>query len=226
MDYQKSGLFLQNRRKERNLTQKELAELIGVSDKTISKWECGKGIPDLEMLSELCKCLKITVNDYVSGQVIESSSYSAAAEENIMKLLEENKTNGKKGMYIQIICGVLVALMGILLLLVTNFGLTWAAAAWYLDPMTLGIELICLAACLLISGNLTKGRTEIIAFCRKAIIPLGGFLTLFQIANALNAQIDAAAAYGAVAVGTLPLLYALGIYMILLVIQREFRRGL
>lgn len=220
MNYQKSGLLLQARRKDLNLTQKELADRIGVSDKTISKWECGKGLPDLEILSELCRVLGITVNDYVSGEIITSDAYSAAAEETIMKLLEENETNGKKGLFVQIVCGILAAVLGIFLLLITNFGVTWKTGAWYLDPLTLGIEFLCLAACLLLSGKLAKGETEIVAFCTKAAIPVGSFLSVFQIANALNSSMDALAAYGAVAVGCLPLLYALGITVLLLIIAK------
>lgn len=216
MDYHKSGLFLQSRRKELSLTQRELAETIGVSDKTISKWECGKGIPDLEMLSELCKCLKITVNDYVSGEIVASGSYSMTAEENMMKLLVENKTKEKKGFWIQIICGLLLFIMGILLFLVTNFGFTWNEAAWFLDPMMFCIEIICLVAGVLISGNFAKGMDSILAFCRKAIIPLGAFLTVFQIANVLSWSVNAISAYSTIAIGCLPLLYALGIYIILL----------
>ena len=62
------GKFIANCRKEQKLTQEELAEKLGITAKAVSKWECGKGLPDPSIMLELCKILKITVNDLLSGE--------------------------------------------------------------------------------------------------------------------------------------------------------------
>ena len=83
------GQFMQEMRKKKGLTQKELAELIGVSDKTISKWETGKGTPDTSMLVPISEAFNITVNELLSGELIPPENYHVKAEETIMALVKE-----------------------------------------------------------------------------------------------------------------------------------------
>ena len=68
MNQEKIGQFIADTRKQSGLTQKELAERMGISDKTISKWECGNGIPDITYLESLCEALNINVNELLSGK--------------------------------------------------------------------------------------------------------------------------------------------------------------
>lgn len=68
MDQVKIGKFIATIRKENNITQKQLAEKLGVSDKAVSKWECGKSMPDNGLLLNLCKELNINVNELLSGE--------------------------------------------------------------------------------------------------------------------------------------------------------------
>ena len=68
MDQTRIGTFIAVLRKEKGLTQKELAEQIGISDKTVSKWETGNGMPDIAYLSPLCEVLDINVNELLSGE--------------------------------------------------------------------------------------------------------------------------------------------------------------
>ena len=75
MNLQKNGNFIAEMRKIQNLTQKQLAEQIGVSDKTVSKWECGKGFPDVDIMLPLCQCLKININELISGESILPEEY-------------------------------------------------------------------------------------------------------------------------------------------------------
>ena len=97
MDQEKIGKFILEIRKQNGMTQKELAEQIGVSDKTISKWECGNSIPDITYLEALCNSLEISVNELLSGQCLSGESYSEKAEENIMALMKENESNRRSG---------------------------------------------------------------------------------------------------------------------------------
>ena len=101
MDQIKIGKFIAEMRKEQNLTQVDLAEQLGISNKTISKWECGNGMPDYAVIDELCAILKINVNELLSGERLPSQDYNKKAEENIMSLMQENNEiykNEKKEM--------------------------------------------------------------------------------------------------------------------------------
>lgn len=83
------GKFIAKMRKQQNLTQRELADILNISDKTVSKWECGNGMPELSLMLPLCKTLKITLNELFSGQIITDADYKNKAEENIIKLIKE-----------------------------------------------------------------------------------------------------------------------------------------
>ncbi len=74
MDYNKIGNFIMNERKLKKLTQAKLAEKLFVSEKTISKWENGKGLPDTNVLPKLCEIFNVTLNEILSGERIESNN--------------------------------------------------------------------------------------------------------------------------------------------------------
>lgn len=78
-------------RKEQSLTQSELAEMLNISNKTISKWECGNGMPELSLLIPLCQILKINLNELFSGEKLTNSNYLEKAEENIYALIKESE---------------------------------------------------------------------------------------------------------------------------------------
>ena len=91
MDQVKIGKFIADLRREREMTQKELAEQVGVSDKAVSKWECGNGMPEISILMPLCQTLQVNVNELLSGERLSNDNYSEKAEENIMHLIQENE---------------------------------------------------------------------------------------------------------------------------------------
>lgn len=96
MDQIKIGKFIAEMRKEQNLTQIDLAEQLGISNKTISKWECGNGMPDYAVMESLCNILKINVNELLSGERLPSKDYNKKAEENMMSLMQESSENYKR----------------------------------------------------------------------------------------------------------------------------------
>ena len=106
MDQIQIGQFIAERRKEQNLTQRQLADALSISDKTVSKWECGKGLPEVSLMLPLCQTLHITVNDLLSGERVSEDAYQKKAEDNMMELMRENEENRKK-MALSIICGVI-----------------------------------------------------------------------------------------------------------------------
>lgn len=109
MDQIKIGKFIAAARKAHGMTQKQLAERLLISDKTVSKWERGKGLPEVGLMLPLCELLEITVNDLLSGEKISENNYQKKAEENMMSLMQENQEN-KKHLALSVICGVITVI--------------------------------------------------------------------------------------------------------------------
>ena len=110
MDQIKIGKFIAELRKTKNMTQQQLGEKIGVSSKTISKWETGKGMPDLSSLKPLSDCLEISINELLSGEKIEEEKYADKLEENIINTIEysDKQVNNKKNLI-----GILLIVFGV-----------------------------------------------------------------------------------------------------------------
>lgn len=83
MDQVKIGRFIAKSRKDKKLTQLQLAEKLGVSDRSVSKWENGRCLPDLSLFEPLCNELDITINELLSGEKIDKEHYEEKLEENI-----------------------------------------------------------------------------------------------------------------------------------------------
>lgn len=88
MDTVKIGKFLKELRKEHKLTQEQLGEKIGVTNKTISRWENGNYLPPAESLTMLSDIYKISINEILSGQKLTTDEFSDAAEDNLKDALE------------------------------------------------------------------------------------------------------------------------------------------
>ena len=95
MDLKKTGEFIAELRKEKGLTQQLLAEKIFVSEKTISKWECGKGFPDTSLILPLCEVLEISANELLSAKKLSKEEYKTKAEENLVELAKQNTYKDK-----------------------------------------------------------------------------------------------------------------------------------
>lgn len=96
MNQDKIGKFIAYCRKNKNLTQQQLAEKIGVSNRSVSKWENGKCMPDLSLFKPLCELLDITINELLSGEKIENNDYTNKLENNILKTIEYSNSKNKK----------------------------------------------------------------------------------------------------------------------------------
>ena len=105
MEPTRIGRFIAERRKALGLTQRQLAEQLSVSDKAVSKWETGRGLPDVLLMPPLCAVLGITVNDLLSGERVGEGDYRKKAEENMMELMRENAENRQRLLQ-SIACGV------------------------------------------------------------------------------------------------------------------------
>ena len=94
MDQIKIGKFIADMRKKKGLTQKQLAELLNVTDKTVSKWETGHHLPDALLLQELSFVLKVDIDELLAGEEfsskeISSEEYMKKSENNILGLVNE-----------------------------------------------------------------------------------------------------------------------------------------
>ena len=90
MDQVKIGKFIAKLRNENNLTQEALGEKLGVTNKTISRWENGHYLPDIEMLQLLSKEFNVSINELITGERIQENEYKEKAEENLLTVLENS----------------------------------------------------------------------------------------------------------------------------------------
>ena len=90
MDKIKIGQFIANCRKDKKLTQEQLAEKLNISKNAVSKWERGLNLPDVSIMQELCKILKITLNELFIGEKILDEQYKEVADNNLLDALENS----------------------------------------------------------------------------------------------------------------------------------------
>ena len=95
MNQEKIGKFIAGCRKEKGLTQLQLAERLNITNRAVSKWETGKSCPDVSLMLELCNILEITVNELLSGERIRMEDYPQKAEENLVEL-QDKKMKAQK----------------------------------------------------------------------------------------------------------------------------------
>lgn len=151
MDQSKTGKFIAQERRVQNLTQRQLADKLAISDKTVSKWECGKGLPEVSLMLPLCEILQITVNDLLSGEKVAEGDYQKKAEENMMDLIRENAEN-KERMTLSIICGVITIIAVCTLVMLAS----------YLElPAAVRILLLVCAVLTAIAGIGAAARLEV-----------------------------------------------------------------
>ena len=167
MDQLEIGKFIARMRKEKGLTQCELAEKLLISNKTVSKWECGNGLPEVSLMMPLCAVLGITVNELLTGKRLTPSEYKQNAEANIMKLIKE-KEEAKFRLIIESIIVFLTLLSGATMITVAGIaGLETGVR----------IVLIAIATVVIISGIIVAAVLEMrqavfeCKRCKKRFIP-------------------------------------------------------
>ena len=95
MDYKKIGKFIMNERKAKKLTQAKLAEMLYISEKTVSKWENGKGVPDTNILLKLCEILHVSMNELLSGERINAENSNQKNEQLLLDITKELQRKNK-----------------------------------------------------------------------------------------------------------------------------------
>lgn len=110
MNQEKIGVFISDMRKSQGMSQKQLADAVGVTDKAVSKWETGKSLPEISKMESLCEVLHININELISGECLPEAAYSKKAEENMLSLIHESETKTNQ-----------TNIMGVIVMLVLSF---------------------------------------------------------------------------------------------------------
>lgn len=143
MEQVKIGKFIASKRKEQGLTQLQLAEKLGITDRAVSKWETGKSLPDASLMPELCKLLKITINDLLCGEVVSVENYNEKAEKALLEIVKKEEMQNKKLMMYENVIGFGSTLSFLIQVLV---------AVFFVKNTTAQILLFILAFAFLIVG--------------------------------------------------------------------------
>ena len=112
MNTQDFGKFISELRKEKGLTQLQLAEKLNVTDKAVSRWETGKNFPDIDIFSDLAKILEVSVSELLEGKRIEKEELIIVSEEHIVKQIKKNKKSKKVYSTIIAVATILVIVFG------------------------------------------------------------------------------------------------------------------
>ena len=107
MNQVKIGSFIAERRRARGLTQMQLGEMLGITDRAISKWECGRAMPDSQLMLELCDILGISVTDLLNGEVVTMENFNEKSEQNLIDLIKQKEDADKQLLMLEIVIGVL-----------------------------------------------------------------------------------------------------------------------
>ncbi len=89
MNQEKIGKFIAECRKQKNLTQEQLSEILGVSSKSVSRWENGKTLPDYTILDSLCNALEISINEFYYGEKMLEQNFKYLSEQNLRLYFKE-----------------------------------------------------------------------------------------------------------------------------------------
>ena len=239
MDQIKIGKFIAEMRKEQNMTQKQLAEHLNISDKTISKWECGKGMPDNSILLELCDVLHINVNELLSGEKVSLDNYHRKAEENMLQLIDKSEKEHKNHKW-NIVGLLLECLVVGLLVFISSGGIGGFYS--FMDAISLLVILAISLLILTISGSIkdffysfvlyvsnnpivSKEKVQQCLLAVKlmliTILLAGGFSTLVGIIAILVSRVEAEILGINIAVACLSLLYSLILDIFLLPVWKK-----
>ena len=218
MDTEKISKFIATARTKIGLTQKELADKIGVSDKTISKWETGKSLPDISYYEPLCDALNIKVNELLSGEYLNDDIYLEKAENNFVEIIRENNFSKKK-VVIRLFAGLsLFIATSILIGILSKSDFADVFLGLY-DLPTFVILLFINLGAVIISGKRTID--DILTLLRYISIPTGVLLTIVSLAMAATEISDITNLAAYLVVSLLATLYGIIEYIIIMILSRK-----
>lgn len=169
MNQIKIGEFIATERKHKKLTQQQLADILGISNKTVSKWECGNGLPEISLLLPLCKELEISVNELLSGERLTAEEYQRKAEENMVKLMREREENKKK-FWLTFVVGIISAISFITLTLIACMYADVISFSVRCILIVIAISIFCIGMYVAMEGERTIGYYKC-THCGEKFIP-------------------------------------------------------
>ena len=107
MDQTKIGKFIAECRKNKNLTQMQLAEKLNITDRAVSKWENGRALPDASIMLQLCEILGITVNDLLCGELVTMDNYNKELEKNLLNAIKQKQESDRQLLKLEVVIGIL-----------------------------------------------------------------------------------------------------------------------
>lgn len=119
MNQEKIGKFIVECRKEKGLTQEQLAEMLGTSSKSVSRWENGKTMPDYTIIEDLTKIFDISANEFFYGERISVGELEKVSEENLRRMFRDRYGKAISKKFV-ILNGIIGGLLGILIYLLIN----------------------------------------------------------------------------------------------------------
>ncbi len=120
MDQIKIGRFIAQCRKDAGLTQMQLAERLGVTDRAVSKWENGRTMPDSSIMLDLCEQLNITVNDLLCGEVVSMENYNKELEKNLIEMTRAKEEADKRLLAVEVVVGVVCIFVMLSLIIIAS----------------------------------------------------------------------------------------------------------
>lgn len=163
MDSQKIGQFIKTERQSQQLTQKELATLLQCTDKAVSRWETGKGVPDVSLLIPLSRALDVSVNELLLGERIEEEMKEQRSEEVIINTMQDAKKHIGK---MQLAIAVLFCLLQIAI----TYGFTVSATPSDAMGLLIGVIGLLMAVCFLFGFTGFKIRYKVYFVLFTAVI--------------------------------------------------------
>ena len=147
MDQTKIGAFIADCRKKKGLTQMQLADMLNITDRAISKWENGRSMPDSSIMLELCHALDISVNDLLHGEIIMKENYDAKTEELLVEMTKQKEESDREMLTFGIVIGVLsvIILLGFNLIAAYVSMDTWLRIVLAVSGFVIGLVGIGLA---------------------------------------------------------------------------------
>ncbi len=121
MDQFKTGMFISELRKEKSLTQAQLAERLGITDRAVSKWETGRSLPDAAIMLELCEILGITVNELLSGERLNMEQFDKKFEENLLEMKKQKEESDRKLLRAEIALGSISSVFFLAIIFIASY---------------------------------------------------------------------------------------------------------
>lgn len=144
MNQEKIGTFIADMRKNQGMSQKQLADMVGVTDKSVSKWECGKSMPEISKMEPLCDALHININELLSGERLSEAVYLQKAEENMLDLIHESEVKVNQTNSISVIMMIVLSILFIAFIMQRTFFFdeTVGWAAWIDMPTIISMIVV------------------------------------------------------------------------------------